>query len=113
MDVKDDSTLRLPNLPEVGAVTLALPRFREFVKNLRRNEYLKIQQTQAYADDPETWDEIFADVNDVAYLGLNEGSKKYNYSAARRFKSYKTKRSVSTGRLTPVRCESTASQSDK
>ncbi len=54
MGVKDDSILRLPNLPEVGAVTLTPPRFREFVKNVRRNEYLKIQQTQAYAEDPET-----------------------------------------------------------
>lgn len=99
MDLKDDSTLRLPDLPEVGAVILALPRFREFVRNLRRNEYLKIQQTQAYAEDPETWDEIFADVNDVAYSGLSEGGEKYTCSAARRFKPYKTKRSVKTGKF--------------
>ena len=113
MDVKDDSTLRLPNLPEVGAVTLALPRFREFVKNLRRNEYLKIQQTQTYANDPETWDEIFADVNDVAYSGLSENAEKYNCSAAKRFKPYKTKRSVRTGKFIPVTRGSTASQSDR
>ncbi len=103
MDVKDDSTLRLPDLPEVGAVTLALPRFREFVKNLRRNEYLKIQQTEAYAEDPETWDEIFADVNDVAYSGLIEGGEKYDCSAAKRYKPYKTKRSVRTGKFVIVR----------
>ncbi len=99
----DDSTLRLPNLPEVVAVTLALPRFREFVKNLRRNEYLKIQQTQAYAEDPETWDEIFADVNDVAYSGLSEGGEKYTCSAAKRFNPYTTKRSVKTGKFVIAR----------
>ncbi len=103
MDLKDDSTLRLPDLPDVGAVTLALPRFREFVRNLRRNEYLKIQQTQAYAEDPETWDDIFADVNDVAYSGLSEGGEKYDCSAAKRYKPYKTKRSVKTGRFLRVR----------
>ncbi len=103
MDLKDGSTLRLPDLPDVGAVTLALPRFREFVRNLRRNEYLKIQQTQAYAEDPETWDEIFADVNDVAYSGLSEGGEKYDCSAAKRYKPYKTKRSVKTGRFLRVR----------
>jgi hypothetical protein len=103
MDVKVDSTLRLPDLPEVGAATLALPRFREFVRNLRRNEYLKIQQTQAYAEDPETWDEIFADVNDVAYSGLSEGGEKYDCSAAKRYKPYKTKRSTRTGKFITVK----------
>jgi len=103
MDLKDDSTLRLPDLPEVGAVTLALPRFREFVKNLRRNEHLKIQQTQAYAEDPETWDAIFADVNDVAYSGLIEGGEKYDCSAARRFKPYKTMRDRKTGRFIVIK----------
>jgi hypothetical protein len=103
MDVKDDSTLRIPDLPKVSAVTLTLPQFREFVKNLRRNEYLKIRQTQAYAEDPETWDEIFADVNDVAYSGLSEDGEKYNCSAAKRFKPYKTKRSVRTGVFINIR----------
>jgi hypothetical protein len=102
MDVKDDSTLRIPDLPKVSAVTLTLPRFREFVTNLRRNEYLKIRQTQAYAEDPETWDEIFADVNDVAYSSLSEGGEKYTCSATKRFKPYRTRRNTETGRFSTV-----------
>ena len=67
--------LKTPNLADLGdasGTTLPLASFREFVRNLRRNEFLKLKQTQAYQDDPIAWDERFSDVNDVAYSGLTE-----------------------------------------
>jgi hypothetical protein len=113
MGVKKNKTHRLPDLPDVSGVTLALPRFKEFVRNLRRNEYLKIQQTQAYDEDPETWEERFSDVNDVAYSSLNERGETYHCSAAKHYKPYSTKRSTRSGEFIPVRKVSTASQSDR
>ena len=100
--------LKTPNLADLGdasGTTLPLASFREFVRNLRRNEFLKVKQTQAYQDDPIAWDDRFADVNDVAFSGLTEkrGSENYTCSAARRFKPYRTKRSTRTGQFVRVR----------
>jgi hypothetical protein len=49
-----------------------LKSFREFMWNKRRNEFLRVKQTQKYADNPQGYDEMYADVNDEVMSGLQE-----------------------------------------
>jgi hypothetical protein len=80
-----------------------LKSFREFMWNKRRNEYLKLKHTEKYKNDPEPWETTYKDVNDTAVSGLTEREdEKYDCSAATRYHSYKTKRSVRTGKFIRV-----------
>ncbi len=77
-----------------------LKSFREFTRNKRRNEYLKLKHTEKYKNDPEPWEMIYNDVNDTAMSGLTEREgEKYDCSAAKRYQPYKTKRSTRTGKF--------------
>jgi hypothetical protein len=80
-----------------------LKSFREFMWNKRRNEYLKLKHTEKYKNDPEPWETIYKDVSDTAVSGLTEREgEKYDCSAAKRFKSYRTKRSTTSGKFIRV-----------
>ena len=82
-----------------------LKSFREFMWNKRRNDYLKLKQTEKYKNDPEPWETIYKDVNDTAVSGLidERDGEKYDCSAAKRYEPYKTKRDRKTGRFVLVR----------
>jgi hypothetical protein len=51
---------------------MELKDFKEFIRNKRRNEFLKLKQTQKYADNPQGYDEMYVDVNDEVMSGLQE-----------------------------------------
>lgn len=49
-----------------------LKSFHEFMKNKRRNEYLRLRYTERYQNDPEPWEAIYKDASDTAVSGLVE-----------------------------------------
>ena len=51
---------------------MELKDFKEFIRNKRRNEFLRVKQTQKYSENPEGWDAVYADVNDEVMSGLYE-----------------------------------------
>ena len=55
---------------------MELKDFKEFIRNKRRNEVLRVKQTQKYADNPQGYDEMYADVNDEVMSGLQERGDK-------------------------------------
>jgi len=56
-----------------------LKDFKEFIRNKRRNEFLRVKQTQKYADNPEGWDAMYADVNDAVMSGLVESKSRRRF----------------------------------
>ena len=59
---------------------MELKDFKEFIRNKRRNEFLQLKQTQKYADNPQGYDEMYADVNDEVMSGLQERKKSEHIS---------------------------------
>jgi len=55
---------------------MELKDFKEFIRNKRRNEFLRLKQTKKYADSPEGWDAMYADVNDEVMSGLVESKSR-------------------------------------
>jgi len=51
---------------------MELKDFKEFIRNKRRNEFLQLKQTKKYGDNPQGYDEMYADVNDEVMSGLHE-----------------------------------------
>ena len=54
---------------------MELKDFKEFIRNKRRNEFLRLKQTKKYSDNPEGWDAMYADVNDEVTSGLVESRR--------------------------------------
>ena len=53
---------------------MELKDFKEFIRNKRRNEFLRLKQTKKYADNPQGYDEMYADVNDEVMSRLVESN---------------------------------------
>lgn len=76
-----------------------LASFREFVRNKRRNQFLRLKQTEKYSQDPERYDREFADVNDEATNGLIEkGAEPYD-CRGKIYRSFVVKRSKGSGKI--------------
>jgi len=60
--------------------------FKEFTRNKRRNEFLRLKQTKKYQNDPQGYDDMYADVNDGVMSGLQETVKAKAKAAARTYK---------------------------
>jgi hypothetical protein len=62
---------------------MELKDFKEFIRNKRRNEFLRVKQTKKYSDNPQGYDEMYADVNDEVMSGLVERRTKWSPSSHR------------------------------
>jgi len=53
-----------------------LKDFKEFIRNKRRNEFLKLKQTKKYQDAQQGYDLMYKDVNDEVMDGLQESVRR-------------------------------------
>jgi len=53
--------------------------FKEFIRNKRRNEFLRLKQTKKYKNDPQGYDLMYKDVNDEAMSGLVESQPRRRF----------------------------------
>jgi len=60
--------------------------FKEFIRNKRRNEFLRLKQTKKYQNDPQGYDLMYKDVNDEVINGLRESVRRKAKVAADIFK---------------------------
>jgi len=65
---------------------MELKDFKEFIRNKRRNEFLKLKQTKKYQDDQQGYDLMYKDVNDEVMSGLQESVRRKAKVAADVFK---------------------------
>lgn len=63
-----------------------LKDFKEFIRNKRRNEFLKLKQTKKYQDAQQGYDLMYKDVNDEVMSGLQESVRRKAKVAADVFK---------------------------
>jgi len=63
-----------------------LKDFKEFIRNKRRNEFLKLKQTKKYQDAQQGYDLMYKDVNDEVMNGLQESVRRKAKVAADVFK---------------------------